>query len=155
MTAEQESLQAEKLPTGSCIELIQPQLLTTEYWNGKRIWILPLHRLDHAFLEQDAEPDTAKGPPLQRLVVVYLTARVILKGRRLDLMLEVLSAGRVARVKAGDPKYAGLFRGEPWIANITVEDLTEEFTPPVQSGTSSSQGTAQSSASPELPGHET
>ena len=104
---------------GGSVELIQPQPAFIEFIDARRIWGFPNKQLIHFVLEENPQRCGKPTLPPDRLILVYDTGMVILKGWRLELMLGPLVTGRIARVHA-EKHLGALIIEEAWVSEINV-----------------------------------
>lgn len=103
----------------SSVELIPARPDFIEFVDAHRIWGFPIHHLTHFLFQENSKSGGQKTLPPDQLVLVYPTAVVVLRGWRLELMLNPLICGRVARVHA--EKHLGpLILEESWVSEIQV-----------------------------------
>ena len=109
-------------PFAGSVELIPPQPEFVEFIDTHRLWGFPIKQLVHFVLAENPEHQAKRTLPPDRLILVYATGLVILKGWRLELMVGALVAGRIARVHA-EKHLGALIIGEAWVSEIRVTFL--------------------------------
>jgi hypothetical protein len=106
-------------PFVGSVELIPLPLKFIEFIDAHRLWGFPIGQLSHFVLEDNPEHHGKRTLPPQQLILLYPDAVVILKGWRLELLVDPLVSGRVARVHA--EKHLGtLIIEEAWVSEICV-----------------------------------
>lgn len=101
------------------MELIPPPPAFIEFIDAHRLWAFPIKQLTQVVLEENPERrDKATLPP-DRLILLYETGRVVLKGWRLELLVGPLVTARIARIHA-EKHLGALIIEEPWVSEIHV-----------------------------------
>jgi hypothetical protein len=104
---------------GGCVEFIPSRPEYIEFIDAHRIWGFPIRHLTHFVFQENPRCTDRKTSPPDQLVLVYLPAIVVLKGWRLELLVDPLVSGRVARIHA--EKHLGtLMIEEAWVSEIHV-----------------------------------
>ncbi|MGH7952579.1 MAG: hypothetical protein ACREFE_11770 [Limisphaerales bacterium] len=104
---------------GGCVELIPVRPDYVEFIDAHRIWGFPIHHLTHFVLQENPRCTDRKTSPPDQLILVYPPGIVVLKGWRLEQMLDPLMQGRVKRIHA--EKHLGtLMIEETWVSEIHV-----------------------------------
>ena len=106
-------------PFVGSVELIPPQPGFVEFIDSHRLWGFPIKQLTHFVLAENPEHRVKRTLPPDRLILVYATRMVVLKGWRLELMARSLVTGRIARVHA-EKHLGALIIEEPWVSEIHV-----------------------------------
>ena len=119
MKSEKISIHKSKQEFSGCVELVPPPPAFIEFIDADRLWGLPMRQLLHFVLEENPEHHGKKTVPPDQLHLFYGTAVVVLRGWRLELMLDHLMAGRVRRVHA-EKHLGALILGEAWVSEIHV-----------------------------------
>jgi hypothetical protein len=113
---------------GGCVELIPSKPKYIEFIDTHQIWGFPIHHLTHFVFQENPHCTDRKTSPPGQLILVYPPAIVVLKGWRLEWMLDPLMQGRVKRIHA--EKHLGtLMIEEAWVAEIYVllfDDLIKD-----------------------------
>ena len=122
MKAEKSHSQKSKREFGGCVELIPQPSKFIEFIDSRRAWGFPAEQLGYFALEEISKHRDQPTLPPNQLVLVFEMVWVILKGWRLELMIEPLVAGRIARIHA--EKHLGTrVIEEAWVSEIRVLPL--------------------------------
>jgi hypothetical protein len=114
----------EKSQFGGSVEITPPQPAFIEFITEGHLWGIPLRRLDYFILGDNPEQNGKKTSPTDLLILVFETRIVSLFGWRLELLLDLLTHGRVKRVHA--EKFLGtLIIDEPWVSEIKIISRNE------------------------------
>lgn len=117
---------SQKPQFGGSVEVIAPTPLLIEFAGNGRVWAFPIHALCCFVLEANPDnPERKRTLPPSQLTLTYYTATVVLKGWRLDFMLEPLASGRIASVHAVDSPIVHLMIEEPWVTELRVHPFDE------------------------------
>jgi hypothetical protein len=104
---------------GGCVEFIPQPPKLIEFIDSRRIWGFPIQQLTYFALQEIPEHRDKPILPPDRLVLVYEPVIVVLRGWRLELMVEPLVNGRIARVHA--EKHPGTLPvEEAWVSEIRI-----------------------------------
>jgi len=110
---------------GGSVQVIPLPPFMTEFIGNGQMRAFPIHALDHFVLETNpANLDQKRELPPDQLTLDYATATVVLKGWRLEFMLEPLTCGRLARVHALPGPLAQMTLEEPWVTEIHIGPTT-------------------------------
>jgi len=109
-------------PFSGSVELIPPAPLFIEFIDAERLWGFPANQLSEFVLEDHPEHQGKKTLPPHQLTLVFPTARVVLCGWRLELMVGPLVSGRIARVHA-EKLLGPLVIEEAWVSGIEVKPV--------------------------------
>lgn len=109
-------------PFSGSVELIPPAPLFIEFIDAERLWGFPANQLSEFVLEDHPEHQGKKTLPPHQLTLIFPTARVVLCGWRLELMVGPLISGRLARVHA-EKLLGPLVIEEAWVSEIHVQRL--------------------------------
>jgi hypothetical protein len=102
-----------------CIELIPARPAYVEFIGPRRTWGFPIHHLTHFVFQENLHRADAKTSPTDQLILAYPPALVILKGWRLEQILDPLMQGRIKRIHA--EKHLGtLMIEQTWVSEIHV-----------------------------------
>lgn len=122
MKSEKSHYTKDKREFRGCVELVPPQPRLIEFIDSRRIWGFPIEQLVYFALEEIPEHRNKPALPPDRLVLVYDLVVVILRGWRLEQVIEPLVNGRIARVHA--EKHLGpLMIEEAWVSEICILPL--------------------------------
>jgi hypothetical protein len=109
-------------PFSGSVELIPPSPVFIEFIDAERLWGFPANQLSEFVLEDHPEHQGKKTLPPHQLTLIFPTARVVLYGWRLELMVGSLVSGRIARVHA-EKLLGPLVIEEAWVSEIHVQRL--------------------------------
>lgn len=109
-------------PFSGSVELIPPAPLLIEFIDAERLWGFPANQLSEFVLEDHPEHQGKKTLPPHQLTLVFPTARVVLCGWRLELMVGPLVSGCIARVHA-EKLLGPLVIEEAWVSEIQVKPV--------------------------------
>jgi hypothetical protein len=104
---------------GGCVELMPAPRQLIEFIDARRIWGFPKGQLAGFWCEEVRSRRTKSTLPPDRLVLIYPLALVELHGWRLELLIEPLVSGRIARIHA-EPHLGALVLGEAWVSEIRI-----------------------------------
>jgi hypothetical protein len=107
--------------TGS-VELIPPHPMFIEFIDAERLWGFPMNQIIEFVLEDLPEPRGRKILPPHQLTLTFPTARIVLRGWRLELMISPLISGHIARVHA-ENLLGPLVIEEAWVSEIHVHPV--------------------------------
>ena len=119
MKSEKRSSQSPKRHFSGCVELFPPYATFVEFVTTDGIWGFSTRQLSHFVLENNPDHGNKKTLPPDQLLLFYHTAVVVLRGWRLELMLDPLIEGRIKRVHA-EKHLGALILAEPWVSEIYV-----------------------------------
>ena len=119
MKSEKSHSQKSKREFGGCVEFIPPQSNYIEFIDARRLWAFAIGHLTHFVLQENPHRAGGKTSPPDQLVLVYYEAYVVLRGWRLELLVDPLMNARIARVHA--EKHLGTLMIEvAWVEEIHV-----------------------------------
>lgn len=109
------------------IEFIPPPPAHIEFIDGEKLYGFPMHQLAHFHLQEHSIHRNDKTQPPDELVLFYPAATVVLKGWRLEKLVDPLAGGRVARIHA-EKHLGALMLGEAWVAQVLIVPAVPEST---------------------------
>ncbi len=119
MKSEKSHSQKSQREFGGCVELIPTPPNYIEFIDARRVWAFAICHLTHLALQENPHRASGKTSPPDQFFLFFTTGQVVLRGWRLELLMDPLITGRIARVHA--EKHLGtLMIQEAWVAEIHV-----------------------------------